>query len=66
MKEEKKKVGEDKLMDILPKDIREDLMYIQNIGKKLYPDLEPITISEFLEYIPAEYHHFYAAQFKAS
>ena len=66
MKDEKNKLGDDKLLDILPKDIRKDLMYIQSVGKKLYPDLESITLSEFLEFIPEQYHHFYAAQFKAS
>jgi len=58
--------NKEKLYDILPADLRKDLMYIQNVGKKLYPDLEPISLSEFLEFIPNEYHHYYIAQFKAS
>jgi len=54
MKGNKNKLNDDHLHDVLAKDQHKDLMYIQNIGEKLFPDLVSVPLSEFFEFIPSE------------
>lgn len=56
MKDNKEKPNDDHLRDVAAKDQHKDLMYLQDTGKKLFPDLATVPLSEFFEFIPSELH----------